>query len=138
MAAGYEPLQGAASNPISTLSRGRPSSAPEALTAAAPDARHVSLRWRPPAFPGGPLVSYLLVLRADGQQTAAEIEPHLLSHVLGDLRPATNYTVTVAAINKDGAGPTAQTWVLTPPLPAEGERRERESRGRRKVETEHV
>ena len=121
VAASQEPLPGAASHPISTLARGRPASAPEALTAAAPDAHHVSLRWLPPSFPGGPLVSYLLVLRAGDQRTAAEIDPQLTSHVLGGLQPNTNYTVTVSANNKDGAGPPAHGWVRTPPLAAEGQ-----------------
>ncbi|KAF0289273.1 Proto-oncogene tyrosine-protein kinase ROS [Amphibalanus amphitrite] len=125
VAASQEPLPGAPSHPISTLARGRPASAPEALTVAAPDAHHVSLRWLPPSFPGGPLVSYLLVVRAGGQRTAAEIDPHLTSHVLGGLQPNTNYTVTVSAINKDGAGPPAESWVRTPALAAEVSTQER-------------
>lgn len=126
LAADQEPVAGPASHAISTLARGRPSSPPSDVTASASDPHHVSVSWRPPRLPGGPVVSYLVQLSAAGgaagaDDLVAEVAGRLTSHVLGELKPSTEYTVKVSARNKEGVGPPAEVLVLTPPLAAEGE-----------------
>lgn len=57
-----DPVYSEPSVVISTLESGKPSSAPAALRAAAPDSSRVAISWEPGPFPNGPLISYVLRL----------------------------------------------------------------------------
>lgn len=59
---------------ISTLESGKPSSAPSALRAAAPDPSRVAISWEPGPFPNGPLISYVLRLADTQPNTNDAIE----------------------------------------------------------------
>lgn len=75
-----EPVYSAPSVVISTLESGKPSSAPTALRAAAPDPSRVAISWEPGPFPNGPLISYVLRLTDTEPKTndAVEVRKKLL------------------------------------------------------------
>ncbi|XP_038214357.1 proto-oncogene tyrosine-protein kinase ROS [Zerene cesonia] len=116
-----EPVYSSPSVVISTLESGKPSSAPTALRAAAPDPSRVAISWEPGPFPNGPLISYVLRL-ADTQPNTDVLEDmpasnKTLFYMFQNLAPAREYEVSVAMRNAVGEGPRAYVRISTPPLP---------------------
>ncbi|XP_063534702.1 proto-oncogene tyrosine-protein kinase ROS [Cydia strobilella] len=120
-----EPVYSAPSVVISTLSSGKPSSAPSTLRAAAPDSSRIAISWEPGAFPNGPLISYVLRL--------SDLNSSLPNTLYVEDMPASNYTlfymfqnlaagrmyeVSVAMANAEGEGPPAFVNVSTPAQPS--------------------
>ncbi|XP_049872297.1 proto-oncogene tyrosine-protein kinase ROS isoform X2 [Pectinophora gossypiella] len=117
-----EPVYSAPSVVISTLESGKPSSAPSALRAAAPDPSRVAISWEPGAFPNGPLISYVLRLTDTQPNTIDALEDmpasnNTLFYMFQNLAPAREYEVSVSMRNSVGEGPRAYVRVSTPPLP---------------------
>ncbi|XP_028033617.1 proto-oncogene tyrosine-protein kinase ROS isoform X3 [Bombyx mandarina] len=117
-----EPLYSAPSVVISTLESGKPSSAPKALRAAAPDPSRVAISWEPGPFPNGPLISYVLRLTDTEPSTTDALEDmpasnNTLFYMFQNLAPAREYEVSVAMRNAVGEGPRAFVRISTPPLP---------------------
>ncbi|KOB74270.1 Tyrosine-protein kinase receptor, partial [Operophtera brumata] len=86
--------------------RGKPSSPPSALRAAAPDPTRVAISWEPGPFPNGPLISYDM-----------PASNNTLFYIFQNLAPAREYEVAVTMRNAIGEGPRALVRVSTPPLP---------------------
>ncbi|KAJ0183261.1 hypothetical protein K1T71_001237 [Dendrolimus kikuchii] len=117
-----EPVYSEPSVVISTLESGRPSSAPAALRAAAPDSSRVAISWEPGPFPNGPLISYVLRLTDRQPNTIDALEDmpasnNTLFYMFQNLAPAREYQVSVAMRNSVGEGPKAYVTISTPPLP---------------------
>ncbi|CAK1585368.1 unnamed protein product [Parnassius mnemosyne] len=117
-----EPVYSAPSVVISTLESGKPSSAPTALRAAAPDPSRVAISWEPGPFPNGPLISYVLRLADTQPNTNDALEDmpasnNTLFYMFQNLAPAREYEVSVAMRNAVGEGPRAYVRISTPPLP---------------------
>ncbi|CAH2047113.1 unnamed protein product, partial [Iphiclides podalirius] len=117
-----EPVYSAPSVVISTLESGKPSSAPAALRAAAPDPSRVAISWEPGPFPNGPLISYVLRLADTQPNTNDALEDmpasnNTLFYMFQNLAPAREYEVSVAMRNSVGEGPRAYVRISTPPLP---------------------
>ncbi|XP_045449564.1 proto-oncogene tyrosine-protein kinase ROS [Melitaea cinxia] len=117
-----EPVYSMPSVVISTLESGKPSSAPSALRAAAPDPSRVAISWEPGPFPNGPLISYVLRLADTQPNTNDAIEDmpasnNTLFYMFQNLAPAREYEVSVAMRNAVGEGPRAYVKIKTPPLP---------------------
>lgn len=87
--------------------------APRAVTVDRGDSR-IDVTWQPPASDGGrPVLSYIVTWTAsDG--TTGSIETVRTSHTFDALTNGTTYTVTVAAINEEGASPGSEPASGTP------------------------
>ncbi|XP_072932674.1 proto-oncogene tyrosine-protein kinase ROS [Epargyreus clarus] len=117
-----EPVYSAPSVVILTLESGKPSSAPTALRAAAPDPSRVAISWEPGPFPNGPLISYVLRLTDTQPNTIDALEDmpasnNTLFYMFQNLVHAREYEVSVAMRNAVGEGPRAYVRISTPPLP---------------------
>ncbi|CAK1555335.1 unnamed protein product [Leptosia nina] len=117
-----EPVYSAPSVVILTSDSGKPSSAPAALRAAAPDPSRVAISWEPGPFPNGQIISYVLRL-ADTQPNTIDVledmpaSNNTLFYMFQNLAPAREYNVSVAMRNAIGEGPMAYVLVSTPSLP---------------------
>ena len=87
-----------------------PTSSPENITFSSVEARSLIVSWNevPRSGQNGPITGYLLyytnttfsdTINITGEENRA--------YTLSELRPYTNYTVTVAAYNDGGTGPTS-------------------------------
>ncbi|XP_066156235.1 proto-oncogene tyrosine-protein kinase ROS isoform X1 [Euwallacea fornicatus] len=122
---GDEPIYSDQSVVIATLAEGIPASPPANVRVALVDAHSVSVTWEPGPFPHGPLLSYVLKiteLGASGGQIMARTEVKDVSstntyHVVRNLHPNRNYSISVQMRNNNGAGPASSVKVTTPKEP---------------------
>jgi len=111
---------------------------PPAIVSTSATSTSVHVRWRSPFWVGAPLIGYRLsvtaaaddVVASDQRQRQAgarrmervkevlvtDAEQHrVMSEIVTLLRPDTDYTVSVAALNQFGAGVAANVTVRTLP-----------------------
>ncbi|XGW01160.1 hypothetical protein V3C99_013825, partial [Haemonchus contortus] len=81
------------------------------------ESNSISIAWENPADEGGePITGYLIKKKEAGRrafQKIAQVSGTNTSQVVGDLKKATDYVFSVAAINKFGVGETVETPVVT-------------------------
>ena len=91
-----------------------PTSSPENITFSSVEDRSLSVSWDevPPSGQNGPITGYLLYYtNASFSDTINITGVENRSYTLSELRPYTNYTVTVAAYNDVGTGPTSDNRI---------------------------
>jgi hypothetical protein len=75
--------------------------------ASTPQLGHASLTWSAPAFSGGsPIRKYVVTLSAAGKQTVV-VKAKTTQINVGGLANATQYSVSIVAVNKSGSSPAA-------------------------------
>ncbi|WP_253209516.1 fibronectin type III domain-containing protein [Streptomyces niphimycinicus] len=107
-----------------TPTAGGPGALPGAPTGvkANADATAATVSWTPPRAAGDtPLIGYRIT-RSDGRVTTVTGRDVLVAQprakgmlrVIGNLRPSTAYTFSLAAVTATGTGPSAEVSVTTP------------------------
>lgn len=116
----YTPILSEESIAIATLPYGAPSSRPiiTRLTAVSPT--HISISWKPPLFPNGPILSYVLYLteHREGSITIVMEVDHKskgLYYMFNNLKPQTLYNISITTRNEFGEGPADIRITETPP-----------------------
>ena len=87
-----------------------PTSPPENIIFSSVQARSINISWDevPPSGQNGPITGYLLYYTNTIFSDTINITGRKnRSYILTELRPYTNYTVTVSAYNDVGTGPTS-------------------------------
>ena len=97
-----------------TVQLGRPS-APQNVTATAGDGK-VKVTWDPPAFDGGsPITGYTITASRNSSNVKASYGPDATSGAIRSLVNGKTYSVTVAAKNANGTGPSSPKISVTLP-----------------------
>ncbi len=104
-----------ATTPPPTTPPAQPPGAPADLSATAGNAE-ANLSWAAPASNGAPLTSYRVSWRGvDGGASGSTTVPGTSLHAtIGGLTNGTSYVASVAAINRAGTGPSAQSGTFEP------------------------
>ncbi|XP_048108390.1 LOW QUALITY PROTEIN: proto-oncogene tyrosine-protein kinase ROS [Alosa alosa] len=106
------------SSPESTLYQtqpyGAPASAPVLESVESVSSDSVELSWSPPVHPQGPLVGYNINLTSHEDTISMTTGGDVLTATIFPSTPNTTYSVSLAAVNREGQGPAAQTTVTTP------------------------
>ena len=100
----------ASNNTIQQTEQAEPTSSPENITFSSIEARSLTVSWDevPPSGQNGPITGYLLYYTSTSFSDTINITGgENRAYTLTELRPYTNYTVTVAAYNDVGTGPTS-------------------------------
>ena len=91
-----------------------PTSSPENIIFSVVEARSLTVSWDkvPPSGQNGPITGYLLnYTNATFSDTINITGGENRSYTLTELRPYTNYTVTVSAYNDGGIGPASDNRI---------------------------
>ena len=91
-----------------------PTSSPENIIFSSVEARSLTVSWDevPPSGQNGPITGYLLYYTNTSFSDTINITGgENRAYTLTELRPYTNYTVTVAAYNDVGTGPTSDNRI---------------------------
>ncbi|KAH9520631.1 hypothetical protein DERF_004331, partial [Dermatophagoides farinae] len=114
------------SEPFTTLPYGVPKSACIIVSCMAISSNQISINWRAPAFPNGPIIAYSLYLynENNGHRTVKDIHTHwdpfrtsnlaIHSYVFNDLQSGTNYTISIVTHNNFGEGIRCWRQISTP------------------------
>ncbi|XP_038044153.1 proto-oncogene tyrosine-protein kinase ROS-like [Patiria miniata] len=109
-------LSSPASVEVTTDPYGPPLSAPIITSLVSPSPSTISVSWKRPNFPSGPIIQYTVRIQNNigyPQMTVTVRNTHTFVR----LEPGTVYNVTVTARNADGESPEArQTMTTQPPL----------------------
>ncbi|EDV44512.2 uncharacterized protein Dana_GF20397 [Drosophila ananassae] len=98
-----------------TPPEGAPTSAPVIDHLVALDESHLAVHWHPGRFTNGPVEGYRLRLRADSGNLREQLMPSMRgSYIFSELQPATNYSLEITTINKQGEGPAGKASIATP------------------------
>ncbi|XP_076466207.1 protein sevenless-like [Babylonia areolata] len=104
--------------PITTLPHGVPTSAPTITRLSAPSPTVVSLSWKPPTFPNGPLLGYRINLDPVGHQqlnvTTLEVPGNVTSWTFSQCQSSQLYRFSLSAWNAVGEGPSDSGNITTP------------------------
>nr|XP_027195085.1 proto-oncogene tyrosine-protein kinase ROS-like [Dermatophagoides pteronyssinus] len=122
----HESIITESSEPFTTLPYGVPKSACIIVSCMAISPNQISVNWRAPAFPNGPIIAYSLYLYNEhtGRRTVKDIHTHwdpfrtsnlaIHSYVFNDLQSDTNYTVSIVTHNNFGEGIRCWRQISTP------------------------
>ncbi|KAL8573555.1 hypothetical protein ACOMHN_047826 [Nucella lapillus] len=104
--------------PITTLPHGVPTTAPIIVRLSAPSPTVVSLSWRPPTFPNGPLLGYRINLDPVGHDqlsvTTLEVPGNVTSWTFSQCQSSQLYRFSLSAWNAVGEGPSDTGNITTP------------------------
>ncbi|XP_013384581.1 proto-oncogene tyrosine-protein kinase ROS [Lingula anatina] len=101
---------------IQTLPFGVPASPPKLTSISVESPTVIQVSWQPPMFPSGPLVRYdveLTDLSNPDRDTITKDIGLQTSCTFTSLKPSTQYSVSIAAVNMEGLGPAVYGNITT-------------------------
>lgn len=116
-----------ASNTITTLPYGVPSTACIITSCMAISGTQISISWQQPLFSNGPIIAYTLYMtdNSTGHKIVKDLQMHsehyqlldryngAMNYVFNGLKPKTNYTISIVTFNNFGEGPVCERRIST-------------------------